>query len=194
MIYQFKISLKATEPLIWRRILVPKSYSFWDLHVAIQDSMGWLDCHLHAFRFDKEQSLSGKDIGIPDDEGFADDNTLAGWEVPIVEYFQEPGQTCDYEYDFGDGWQHQILFERIASAETNQRYPQCLAGAGACPPEDCGGVAGYYRFMEIIANPGCAEYEDAIAWLGQAYEPDSFSPKEINFDNPSERWHLAFSD
>jgi hypothetical protein len=69
-----------------------------------------------------------------------------------------------------------------------------MAGAGTCPPEDCGGVAGYYRLVKIIANPGSEEYEDTIAWLGQPYEPDSFSPNKVEFDDPGKRWDLAFSD
>ena len=50
LVHQFLIVLSGTDPLIWRRLQVPERYSFWDLHVAIQDAMGWLDYHLHEFR------------------------------------------------------------------------------------------------------------------------------------------------
>lgn len=190
-VYQFKISLKEIHPAIWRRILVPEVYSFWDLHVAIQDSMGWVDYHLHAFRFGKKYSRTATEIGIPDDD--FEVNMLPGWDIPVSEFFNDVGAACVYEYDFGDGWQHEVLLEGILLREKGYRYPACIDGAGACPPEDCGGVGGYYRLMEVIADPSNEEHEEMLAWLGGKYDRNGFNHKNVKFDNPKKRWNLAFS-
>jgi prepilin-type processing-associated H-X9-DG protein len=71
-VYQFKISLREISPVVWRRIQVPSNYSFWDFHVAIQDSMGWLDYHLHQISIKRPHAHKITEIGIPDDEGFTE--------------------------------------------------------------------------------------------------------------------------
>ena len=193
-VYQFKITMKDITPLIWRRIVVPETYNFWDLHVAIQDAMGWLDYHLHLFRIRRKHAGKITEIGIPNADGFDDEiPILAGWEIPIADYFNDVGVTADYEYDFGDGWQHEVVLEGILLREKGQKYPQCLAGAQACPPEDCGGVPGYYRLLEVMSDPRDDEYEEMVAWLGKKYNPQEFKPKKVKFDNPKRRWEKAFS-
>lgn len=194
VVYQFLVTLLGIDPPIWRRIQVPEKYSFWDLHVAIQDSMGWMDYHLHAFRFSTRQSRPRWEIGIPDDEGFDSVTTRPGWEVPIADHFQRPGTDCTYEYDFGDGWLHDVLLEGVLLAEKGYRYPRCVAGARACPPEDCGGVPGYYRLLQVMSDPSDDEYEDMLTWLDKKYEPEEFALDTVKFDNPQKRWDQAFTD
>ena len=195
--YQFNVSLLGTEPLIWRRIQVPGNYSFWDLHVAIQDSMGWFDYHLHCFRF----QISRREvieIGIPDKE-FEEDNILPGWEIPIEDYFIDPGEETLYEYDFGDSWAHGVLLEGIFLKEKGMRYPRCVDGAGACPPEDCGGVPGFYRILDILKEPSHEEYQFTVQWLKEhvknyfPFDAEAFDATKIKFDNPGKRWKNAFS-
>ncbi len=196
LIYQFRIELLDIEPMIWRRIQVPAEYSFWDLHVAIQDSMGWLDYHLHEYRVKRPHGRKVVEIGIPDTE--TDRNVLPGWEVPISAYFVEPGVVAAYDYDFGDGWQHNILLEGILLREHSAKYPLCVAGERACPPEDCSGIPGYERLLSAISKPRTDEYKDMVAWLkGHAknyfpYQPDHFVPGEVEFWNPMKRWKIAF--
>jgi len=196
LIYQFRVELLEIEPSIWRRIQVPADYSFWDLHVAIQDSMGWLDYHLHEFRVKKPQGRKVADIGIPDTE--TDRDVLAGWEVPISAYFMEPGVAAAYDYDFGDGWRHKVLLEGVLLREPSVKYPMCVAGGRACPPEDCGGVPGYERLLKVLSKPRTEEYKETVAWLkGHAknyfpYQPDRFIPGEVEFWNPAKRWKIAF--
>ena len=148
-VLQFRIQLRHIEPPIWRRIVVPAEYSFWDLHVAIQDAMGWLDCHLHAFRLrhpDGEVTL----IGIPDPEPFEGDPLyLEGWQVRVAPFFTDIGDRAEYEYDFGDGWEHDVVLEQVSPRVAKARYPQCLAGERACPPEDCGGPHGYHELLTL---------------------------------------------
>ncbi len=193
-VYQLKISLNEIVPAVWRRIVVPEAYSFWDLHVAIQDSMGWLDYHLHAFKIRRKHSRKVIEIGIPDEDGFDEREVLPSWEVTMKDYFREVGTVVEYEYDFGDGWEHEILFEGLLLAEKEKRYPKCMDGERACPPEDCGGVPGYYELLEVLFDPEHEEYENRVMWLGKKYDPDRFEPKKVKFDNPRKRWIEAFRE
>lgn len=199
LVYQFHVKLVGIDPTVWRRIQVPAKYSFWDLHVAIQDAMGWLDYHLHVFRVHQKYKRRPLEIGIPLDE-YDEEVVIPGWEVSISEYFTVPGQNMEYEYDFGDGWEHELLLEGILLKEKGVSYPRCIGGERACPPEDCGGLPGYEHLLEIIKNPNHPEYEDHIVWLnGQAknfypYDPDQFSLQNIKFDNPKKRRRVAFEN
>jgi hypothetical protein len=161
--------------------------------------MGWLDYHLHDFRIHKKHTDEVIEIGIPGDE-MDDDKILPGWEIPIQDYFREAGESVLYEYDFGDGWNHEILLEGILLKEKGAKYPRCTGGERACPPEDCGSVPGYYHLLKVIGNPKHKEYEDFISWLkGHAknyypYDPEQFEPEKVHFDNPKKRWRIAFSE
>lgn len=198
IILQFRFELLEIEPLIWRRVQVPSKYNFWDLHVAIQDSMGWLDYHLHAFRVRMPHKRKVIEIGIPT-EDYYDISVLPGWEIPVIDYFTEPGKSAPYEYDFGDGWSHNILLEGILLKHKGSKYPKCIDGEGACPPEDCGGVPGYYGLLEILSDSSHPEYEEHVNWLkGHAknyypYRPHEFDPKQVRYWDPKKRWTMAFS-
>lgn len=192
--YQFRVTLRGIAPPIWRRIQVPTRYTFWGLHVAIQDSMGWLDYHLHMFRVPDPNTGQVVEIGIPDDDPFEDDiPCLPGWEIPTAAYFLEPGARAQYEYDFGDSWEHEILLEEIVERVPKERYPKCLAGARACPPEDCGGVWGYEELLATIGDPSHEEYESTMKWLGGGFAADAFDPRRVRFDSPTKRWRIAFA-
>jgi hypothetical protein len=197
LIYQFKITLEDISPAIWRRILVPAGYTFWDLHVAIQDSMGWLDYHLHVFEIKARGSAKQIEIGIPDDE--FDRPVIPGWKMTLNEYFVEPGTTAMYSYDFGDGWTHEVLLEGILVPERSTKYPKCIAGERACPPEDCGGVPGYLELLRVLRSPKHKEYKHMVGWLkGHAknywpYDPGHFEPDSVRFSDPRKRWQEAFS-
>jgi hypothetical protein len=141
-IYQLKIILQHIRPQIWRRILVPADIKLGRLHDIIQTTMGWENYHLHQF-------IIGDDrYGIPDPE--FPDNTKNETSVRL-DKIVKPGETFIYEYDFGDSWQHEIKIEKILPMD-NQRYPVCLAGKRACPPEDCGGFPGYQHLLFAIAS------------------------------------------
>jgi hypothetical protein len=191
-IYQFRISLENIKPLIWRRIQVPETYTFWDLHVAIQDSMGWLDYYLHQFGLINTQIRRKEGIGIPDEDGGLD--ILPGWEVPISSYFSLENKKADYLYDFGDGWEHMIVLEKILPQVQGSYYPICIAGERACPPEDCGGTWGYENLLEIIKDKKHEEYKRMMQWLGGKFNPEEFRPENVVFDDPKERWTIAFKD
>jgi len=188
-IYQFKITLWGIRPPIWRRIQVPETYTFWDLHVAIQDAMGWADYHLHEFEITSPQSRGKTRIGIP--EGDFDREVLPGWKQKIADYFTQENRTANYMYDFGDGWEHKIELEKILPREKNVKYPTCIKGKRACPPEDCGGIGGYYNLLEIMGNPNHEEYDDMLEWLGEEFDPEHFDINEVMFDDPNKRRKIA---
>ncbi|MBP7846174.1 MAG: plasmid pRiA4b ORF-3 family protein [Candidatus Pacebacteria bacterium] len=191
-IYQFKITLEEIKPSIWRRIQVLEAYTFWDLHVAITDAMGWLDYHLHQFDIQNPKSGKKDEIGIPHEE--YENNTLPGWKIPIASYFSLENKKANYLYDFGDSWRHKILLEKILPQEIDSQYPICIAGERACPPEDCGGVGGYENLLEIIKDKKHEEYKRKMKWLGGSYNPEKFVLQDVYFANPKERWIRAFQD
>lgn len=192
-ILQFEVALADVTPRVWRRIEVPASYSFWDLHVAVQDAMGWLDYHLHLFRVLNPESATVDEIGIPDPDGFVDDPAcLSGWRVKIAPYFHAPGTRAEYAYDFGDGWEHEVRLVSIAARESRTKYPRCVAGERACPPEDCGGPGGYAQLLKVLKNPRHKEHRDMLEWIGRPFDASAFEPRGVHFDNPKKRWRIAF--
>ncbi len=187
-VYQFLIALSETDPLVWRRLQVPSTYTFWDLHVAIQDAMGWHDCHLHRFElFNKsDERLT---IGLPVDDEFATDRCEPGWLVNLSSVFEPPGEALParYLYDFGDDWSHAVVCEGPRPADPSASYPRCVAGARRGPPEDCGGPHGYEHFLEAIANPRHPEHTSLLRWVGGSYDPNDFDAAAVIFDDPAKR-------
>jgi hypothetical protein len=193
--HRFHIELEGIDPPIWRRIRLPSSYSFWDLHVAIQDAMGWLDCHLHLFHVRNPETGELESIGIPDDEPYLDEPLcLPGWDVSIARYFVNEGDTASYEYDFGDDWRHTVVLEGVDPIREGDRPLACLGGERRCPPEDCGGIHGYAEMLEVIADVTHSEHQEMLQWLGGAYDPEVFLASDVKFDEPTERWRQAFRD
>ena len=191
---QFLIVLLDVDPLVWRRIRVPSHYSFWDLHVAIQDAMDWLDYHLHEFKLNSPATGEQVIIGMPDDEDPRGIEILPDYAVPISEYFIPNNEMALYTYDFGDGWRHLIAYEdRLRPAE-GVHYPQCVSGAMRCPPEDCGGPGGYVLFLDAIRNPDHEEHETYLTWIGGSFDPEDFDPGQVVFHDPEERWRIAYED
>ncbi|WP_063767948.1 plasmid pRiA4b ORF-3 family protein [Verrucomicrobium sp. BvORR106] len=194
LVYQFRVSLDESKPAIWRRIQLSEASTFWELHVAIQDSMGWMDCHLHEFEL--EQAKGGRlRIGVPSEE--VEDDVQPGWKVSVADHLSRPGDTVSYLYDFGDDWRHTILLEGILLEEAKVEYPVCLDGKRACPPEDCGGVFGYENLLEALADEDHPDHEELTEWMAEnvesakAFDPEAFNPAKIKFGNPAKRLKLA---
>ena len=190
-IYRFEIRLRDIEPPIWRMIEIPASASFWELHVAIQDAMGWLDYHLHEFSVSLSPAGKPFKIGIPDDE-FRDD-VLSGWEEPIALYFRAPGNRAIYWYDFGDDWRHDVTLVAIEARIKGTKYPRCIAGERACPPEDCGGPPGYFDLLHALAEPNHPERQELLQWLSGdrardgTWDPEAFDPAKVKFSSAARR-------
>jgi hypothetical protein len=174
-ILQVRVTLMETAaPVVWRRLLVPAGIGLDRLHRVVQAAMGWQDCHMHSF------SAGATTYGRPD-LGLAsrDERSVTVGEVATVE-----GGRLGYTYDFGDGWEHEIVVEAATVAEPGVRYPACAGGEGACPPEDCGGAWGYRRLREALADPSHDEHEGMLKWLGLEkatdFDPARFDPGEAN--------------
>ncbi|VGO20035.1 plasmid pRiA4b ORF-3 family protein [Pontiella sulfatireligans] len=176
-IYQLKVSLKGAKPPIWRRILVPSATELNDLHYIIQATMGWKNCHLYQFK-------QGGTFYLPDPEddfmGFGGFDTEDSAGVRIGVLLRKEKQKIVYEYDFGDSWVHEILLEKITEPEDGLAYPICIKGMRACPPEDCGGLWGYYNLLEILDHPKCEEYEQMLEWVGGKIDPEAFDLAAAN--------------
>ncbi len=192
-VYQLRISLDHTDPEVWRRIQVPGSYTFYDLHVAIQDAMGWLDYHL--FEFNEKQAGFRANYRIvsvfdePEEMSFD-----VGWdyatEVPIKKLFKAEQDTVLYRYDFGDNWEHSVTLEKILPREKGIKYPICVDGALAGPPEDCGSIPGYYKCVAAVKDKN---NEMLQRWVGD-WKPESFSPKDVKFETPLKRMEIALDE
>jgi len=192
-VLQFLIELDGISPLIWRRIQVPSNYNFWDLHVAIQDAMGWTDSHLHHFEIKGKGKRKAERIGIPDFERWSElPEVFPGWEIWISAYFNDLGVQATYEYDYGDGWIHHIRLEGYIYRDPKIKYPVCIGGERACPPEDCGGVGGYGNLLAVLSNPEHEEHDEMKVWVGEDWDPEKFNPSNVKFDDPYKRWVTAF--
>jgi Plasmid pRiA4b ORF-3-like protein len=183
-LYQLLITLRyVADPPVWRRVVVPGGIVLGQLHVVIQDGMGWEDCHLHMFRAGKGT------YGVPDGDFMSDRQDEDA--VRLSDLLSRKGQKLIYTYDFGDHWDHMVELEKTFLPDSKDAIaigpvPACLAGQGACPPEDCGGAGGYENLREILADPGHDEHEDTLYWLGLA-EPDDFDPAEFQLAEINER-------
>jgi len=185
-IIQLKITLEWTKPPIWRRILVDKRTTFFGLHHIIQITMGWDNYHLYEFKCNNYR------IGEPneefDDFGFGGDKLLDATEVTLDSIITETKEKFHYEYDFGDGWIHQIEVEKFLPRNNKTNYPNCIDGKLNCPPEDCGGIPGFYNLLEIISNKRHPERKEMLDWLGGSYDPEYFDKDEVNEElrNPNQ--------
>jgi hypothetical protein len=165
-VFELKVTLRDIEPPIWRVIEVPGEWPLDEVHLAIQAAMGWNNSHLHQFIVGKVR------YGMMEADGEFD-RGLEDERDARLERIVQSGQSFVYEYDFGDGWQHDVEVTRVASAAKEAR-PRCLAGARACPPEDCGGPHGYARLLEILADPKHPEHVSLKEWANDL-EPERFS-------------------
>jgi hypothetical protein len=174
-VLQVKISLLGiSKPPVWRRLLVPATIRLDRLHNVIQAAMGWEDYHMHAFADgSSEYGLADPELGHRDERKATLDRLL-----------KREGERILYTYDFGDNWEHGIVVEKAFAAEPGVRYPVCLAGKGACPPEDCGGVWGYEHLREVLADSADGEHKEMLGWLGlqtaAEFDPARFDVDEVN--------------
>ncbi|MDP1787625.1 plasmid pRiA4b ORF-3 family protein [Nitrosomonas sp.] len=175
-IYQLKITLKGFRPPIWRRFLVASTVSLEDVHDILQIVMGWTDSHMHKF------SKGSDRYGVPDADFPSDILDEAKYRLDQV--LKNEKDKLNYTYDFGDGWEHEVVLEKILPFETGVALPACLKGRGACPPEDIGGVVGYAMFLDAILDPEHPEHESMLEWIAEdidgVFDPEYFDLAEVN--------------
>ena len=171
-IYQIKVVLRNSRPQIWRRFQVPANTSLYKLHQILQVVMGWEDYHLYEF--------------VIGETHYSEPSHEYGFELEDAKRAKLKGAVPEektkftYIYDFGDNWKHDLLVEKILPPEPGVRYPVCLAGKNACPPEDCGGIWGYDDVLEAIQNPDDRKYDELREWVGKDFDPERFDLKEVN--------------
>ncbi len=170
---QLRIELDYTKPAIWRSVWVPDSITLMKLHSVIQESMGWWDSHLHEF------DLAGLRYGAIDPDW--------GDELDLIEEKRKKllkvlgsRKKFSYVYDFGDSWLHRITLEQTLPMIKPQHHALCVAGENACPPEDMGGVPGYYGFLDVIADPDHEEHAEMLQWCGGSFDPGFFDIHATN--------------
>ena len=172
---QLKLSLRGVaKPPVWRRLLVPADMRLDRLHDVIQTSMGWTDTHVHVF------STAAGDYGVPDPElGFRNERNAR-----LGQFLKQPGDHIQYTYDFGDGWEHDLVLEKRLDPDPEAQIPACLAGKGACPPEDCGGPWGYTDLKETLDDPRHNDHAGMLDWLtldsAEHFDPAACNLIEIN--------------
>ena len=175
-IYQIKVTLLGTDPPIWRRLLVPADLTLEQLHHVLQLAMGWEGCHRHEFRIGPQR------FGTPTpmEKAFGGLRTASERTARLYNVLDRAGIKAVYTYDFGDSWEHRIVVEKHLAPEPGRAYPACLTGERHGPPEDCGGIPGFYNLLEAIGDPGHEEHDELLDWLGGNFDPDAFSVDEVN--------------
>jgi hypothetical protein len=177
--YELLVFLDGTEPLIWRRLLVPGNANLGWLHAVFQVAMGWTNSHLHQFICGEHQYADPK-AELKQYEG--DPRVLDEHKVTLIEALGATPQGFFYEYDFGDSWEHVVTVEKILPAEASAASTKavCLGGAGACPPEDCGGLGGYAHLLKVLKNKKHPEHKSMKEWIGRPFDPEFFDAATTN--------------
>ena len=171
-VHQLKVTLRSVRPPVWRRIVVKPDTTLGELAPILEAAMGWLGTHLHLLDVD------GTWYGARDPEwarDVLDENRFRlGGVLPAV------GSKMRWDYDFGDGWEHDVLVEAISPSERGVEYPVCLAGRRACPPEDCGGPWGYADLLKALADPAHPDHQQLREWAPPDFDPARFDLEETN--------------
>lgn len=171
-IYQLKVTLKGSNPAIWRKVQVPSHITLYKLQRILQIIMGWTNTHLHQF------IINGTCYGQSHPEYGLEMKTER--RARLDELVPEENAHFIYEYNLDDSWLHDIELEKILRQEPGVHYPICVGGDRACPPEDCGGIRGYHEVLKILKNPEDPDYQQTIEWLGEDFDPKAFEQDEVN--------------
>ena len=161
-----RIELNGSDPLIWRVVEVPTSITLNVLHDIVQDTMGWLDYHLW------EIVINGQTYGLPMDDGWGAAPRKVAAKVRLRDVLSPGMATIDYTYDFGDSWEHRLVVSDVRPGDPGTAYPCFIAGERDCPPEDCGGIPGFYEMLKARADPDHPDHAEISEWL-EGYDPDA---------------------
>ena len=171
VVFQLRVVLEEVRPVVWRRLLVPGGARLPRFHEMLQVALGWTDSHLHQFRI--EEVLWGMHFDDwPDEELDEATVTVVGALGATRRFF--------YDYDFGDGWGHEVVVEDRWSGGRGLKHAVCLAGERSCPPEDVGGPSGYADLLAVLADPSDAEHAQMVMWSGGDFDPGRFDLIGVN--------------
>jgi len=169
-----RIELKHTDPVIWRHVEAPTSITLKVLHDIIQATIGWMDYHLFEF------TVAGRRYGLPMDEDWGTEPRKEAAKVRLREVLKAAKTVIDYVYDFGDSWEHKITVTDVRPGLPGVSYPRYIAGERNGPPEDCGGIPGFYEMLDARADPDHPEHEQIVEWLDE-YDPDLLEELPIKY-------------
>jgi hypothetical protein len=169
-----RIELKDTDPVIWRQVEAPTSITLKVLHDIIQQTIGWFDYHLWEFTIGKQR------YGLPMDDDWGTEPCKEATKIRLRDVLKARKTIIDYVYDFGDGWEHRIIVTDVRVGDPKIAYPRYIGGEGAGPPEDCGGVPGFYAMLEARADPDHPNHADAVEWLDD-YDPQAIDEEPIKY-------------
>jgi len=183
-ICRLTVTLHGIVPPIWRRLEVPAWVTLAKLHELLQVALGWTNSHLHVFEIGRER------IAVPFElEQLADGSiTRSARIVKLGDVIDHGFLRFGYQYDLGDSWRHSIDIEDVRAVMDGGAWARCLGGARSCPPEDCGGVEGYARLLDLLFDPHHPEFEDVRRWVGR-FEPDRFDIRQVNAALSNVPWH-----
>lgn len=167
-----RIELCGSDPLIWRQVEVPTSVTLKGLHDIVQAAMGWWDCHLWEF------TIGQRRFGLPMDEDWGTEPRTDAAKVRLREVLTPRKTTIDYHYDFGDDWEHRLVLTGIRQGEPSIGYPRYVGGEANAPPEDCGGIHGFYDMLAIAADPSHPDHAEVTEWL-EGYDPKAIDELQI---------------
>lgn len=173
-IYRVRVTLRQTQPPIWRRIELSGQTTLDEFHRILQLAMGWYNCHLHMFEVDGEQYGASD----PDYDDFGE--VIPEEDVRLAEVLPAPGAKLLYTYDFGDDWRHQVRLEAVFPPEPGMHYPRISAGKRKCPPEDCGGAGNYDYMLVILQDPAHEQFQNVRDQLGPHFNAQEFSVDAAN--------------
>jgi len=185
-VHRLKVTLRGVRPPIWRRIEVPSEIKLSELAGVLEAATGWMGGHLHAFEAGGVlyETPDGDDLGFRPSR---DERTVRlGDVLPAVK------EKMRWDYDFGDGWEHDVVVEAIEPRGRDAAAPVCLAGKRACPPDDCGGPWGYGNLLAALSDPTHEEHEELAEWVPPGFDPEAFDAEEstamMRSARPLNRW------
>jgi Plasmid pRiA4b ORF-3-like protein len=169
-----RIELKDSDPPIWRQVEVPTSVTLRTLHDIIQATVGWFDYHLWEF------TIAERRYGLPTDEDWGTKPRADASKVRLRDLLKQPHTVIDYIYDFGDNWQHRLTITDVRLGDANLSYPRYVGGEQNGPPEDCGGLSGFYETLDAATDPEHEDHIEAKRWLAD-YDPKNFDELPIKY-------------
>jgi hypothetical protein len=170
-VHVLRVSLRDVEPEVWRRLAVKSDTPLPRLALLLEKAMGWGGYHMHVF------DVGGVMFGVPDEDF---DNVINEKAAKLHHVLPSVGTSLRWDYDFGDGWEHDVVVAAIESPADDQRYPVCLEGARACPPEDCGGPPGYEHLLAVLADPTDPEHGELSEWIPPGFDAAAFDLAAAN--------------
>jgi hypothetical protein len=167
-VHRLKVTLRQVMPPVWRRIEVSSNMKLSELADVLEAAMGWFGGHLHAFE------TGGVFYELPDGESFGFSRRRDERKFRLGEALPAVKSRMRWDYDFGDGWEHDIVVESIDARRSDATYPVCLAGKRACQPDDCGGPWGYTNLLAALGDSTHDEHEELTEWVPPGFDAAAF--------------------